>query len=86
MNIDKAVDKEWEVKSLSKIAEAPTSALQGLSEKARELLDALHVRTVKDLAEFKYCRYAEAIVEASKYEEEKTEAERKMAAAMKKLG
>lgn len=85
MNIDKAVDKDWEAKSFSEIAEAPTSALEGLSEKARTLFDDLHVKTIKDLAEFKYCRYAEAIVEASKYEEDKTKDERKVASAMKKL-
>ena len=74
-----------EAKSFSEITEAPTSALEGLSEKARTLLDDLHVKTVKDLAEFKYCRYAEAIVEGSKYEEDKTKDERKVASAMKKL-
>mmetsp|Transcript_17011 Transcript_17011/g.28246 ORF Transcript_17011/g.28246 Transcript_17011/m.28246 type:complete len:156 (+) Transcript_17011:198-665(+) len=85
MNIDKAVDKDWEAKSFKEIAEAPTSALEGLSEKARELLTELHVKTVKDLANFKYCRYAEAIMEAAKYEEAETAGERKVSAAMKKL-
>jgi hypothetical protein len=85
MNIDNAVDKKFETKSFKEISEAPTSALQGLSEKARALLDELHVKTVKDLADFKYCRYAEAIIQASKYEEDKTDSERKAEAAMKRL-
>mmetsp|Transcript_21978 Transcript_21978/g.32463 ORF Transcript_21978/g.32463 Transcript_21978/m.32463 type:complete len:184 (+) Transcript_21978:123-674(+) len=85
MNIDKAVDKEFESKSLKEIAEAPTSALQGLSEKARTLFEELHVKTIKDLANFKYCRIAEAIVQAAKFEETKTEAERKAEKLAKQL-
>lgn len=85
MNLDKAVDKEFEPKSLKEIAEAPTSALQGLSEKARALFDELHVKTIKDLANFKYCKIAEALVEAAKFEETKTSAERKAESLAKKL-
>merc|ERR1711862_1026165 len=66
MNLDKALDKEFEPKSLKEIIEAPTSAIQGLSEQARELFEELHVKTIKDLAEFKYCRIADAIVQGSK--------------------
>lgn len=31
-NINKALDKEWEKKSLKEISEAPVSALSGLAE------------------------------------------------------
>jgi len=85
MNLDKALDKEFEPKSLKEIVEAPTSAIQGLSEKARELFDELHVKTIKDLAEFKYCRIAEAIVQGSKFEETMDVAQRKAQAAAKRL-
>eukprot|EP00548_Thalassiothrix_antarctica_P002991 CAMPEP_0194145312 /NCGR_PEP_ID=MMETSP0152-20130528/16545_1 /TAXON_ID=1049557 /ORGANISM="Thalassiothrix antarctica, Strain L6-D1" /LENGTH=183 /DNA_ID=CAMNT_0038845477 /DNA_START=52 /DNA_END=603 /DNA_ORIENTATION=+ len=85
MNIDKGLDKKWESKSLSEIVEAPTSAIEGLSDKARTLFDELGVKTVKDLGKFKYCRLAEAIVEASKYEHTKDAAERKVENAKKML-
>lgn len=85
MNVDKAVDKEWESKTLKEIVAAPTDAIEGLSVGGQELLKELGVKTVGDLAEFKYCRWAEAIVEAAKYEQTKTAAERKTEAALKKL-
>jgi nucleotidyltransferase/DNA polymerase involved in DNA repair len=85
MNVDKAVDKAWEAKSLAEICEAPTEALEGLAEDACELLESLGVKSIGDLAEFKYCRWAEAIVVASKYEESKTSKERKLDAALRKL-
>jgi hypothetical protein len=44
------------------------------------------VKSVGDLADFKYCRWAEAIVNISKFEELKTGKERKIDAALKKLG
>lgn len=86
MNVDKAVDKDWESKTLKEICEAPTAALDGLSDAAGHLLSTLGVRTVIDLAHFKYCRWAEAIVDVSKFEQTKTTAERKQEALLKKLG
>jgi hypothetical protein len=51
MNINKAVDKAYESKSLKEIADAPVSALQGVSEGDAQLLEqAFKVRTVRDLA------------------------------------
>lgn len=60
-NIDTAVVKEYEKKTLKEIAEAPVCALQGISEKAAEGLEAIHVRTVADLANSKYAAWSEAI-------------------------
>lgn len=85
MNVDKAVDKAYEAKSLTEICEAPTEALEGIAKDACELLESLGVKSIGDLAEFKYCRWAEAIVDASKYEEQKTASERKLDKALKKL-
>jgi len=85
MNIDKLVDKAYETKSLKEIVDSPVAALQGLSEAAGSLLGDLGVKTVDDLASFKYCRWAEAIVVASKHENEGTEAERKAERLLKKL-
>lgn len=63
MNINKAVDKAYESKSLKEIADAPVSALQGVSEGDAQLLEqAFKVRTVRDLAGLKYVKWAQAIV------------------------
>ena len=59
MNIDNAVDKEWEAKSLKEIVDAPVDALQGISEGAAKLLGSLGVKTVGDLADSKYCRHGQ---------------------------
>lgn len=85
MNVNKMVDKAYETKTLKEIVEAPAAALQGLSDAAGELLEDLGVKTVGDLATFKYCRWAEAIVVAAQYEDVGTEAERKAARAEKAL-
>jgi hypothetical protein len=85
MNVDKAVDKDFETKTLTEIVAAPVSSLEGLSEKAGELLVALGCKSVEKLATCKYFCWAEAIVCASQYEESKTAAERKMEKAMNKL-
>ncbi len=63
MNINKAVDKAYETKSLKEIANAPVSALQGISEgDANHLFEAFHIKTVRDLAQLKYVKWAQAIV------------------------
>ncbi|MDB5726898.1 MAG: hypothetical protein JWR25_1812 [Noviherbaspirillum sp.] len=62
MNINKIVDKEYCNKSFSEIADAPISALQGISAKDAKLLkQALNIDTVRDLAELNYVRLAMAI-------------------------
>lgn len=85
MNVDKAVDKAWEPKSLTEICEAPVEALQGLTDKANELLASLGVKSIGDLAELKYCRWAEAIVDIAPFEESMTLKERKVDTMLKQL-
>jgi len=85
MNIDNAVDKEWEPKSMKEIVDAPTEALQGISKDACEVFESLGVKTIGNLADFKYCRWAESIVTIAAYEEVKTVKERKLDAALKNL-
>jgi len=86
MNIDKAVVKGYEEKSLKEIVEAPIHALQGLSETGAErAFESLGVRSITELAEFKHCQHAEAIVEAAKYEHVLTDPERKVARELHKL-
>jgi len=60
-NVCRAVDKAWEARSLREIAAAPPSALQGLTPADDETLAALGVRSVGDLAKWKYCLWAEGI-------------------------
>ena len=86
MNVDKALTKTWESKSFTEIVEAPTDALEGISREACDLLETLGCKTIADLANFKYCRWAEAICVAAKYENTLTAKERKVEAALKKLG
>eukprot|EP00566_Odontella_aurita_P028102 CAMPEP_0113577662 /NCGR_PEP_ID=MMETSP0015_2-20120614/29009_1 /TAXON_ID=2838 /ORGANISM="Odontella" /LENGTH=189 /DNA_ID=CAMNT_0000481299 /DNA_START=97 /DNA_END=666 /DNA_ORIENTATION=- /assembly_acc=CAM_ASM_000160 len=85
MNVDKAVDKEYESKSLKEIVAAPVSALEGLTDEAVELFGDLKVKTIGDLGNFKYCRWAEATVAITAYEETKTATERKKERMLSKL-
>ena len=54
MDINQAVMKEYQTKGLAEIVAAPVSALQGVGPKTVEALDALGVKTVTDLARYKY--------------------------------
>jgi hypothetical protein len=70
MNINKAVDKAYEGKSLKEIVDSPVDALQGVSEgDAKLLLEAFNVKTVGDLADLKYVKWAQAIVNLADTEE-----------------
>jgi hypothetical protein len=56
------VDKAYEGKSFADLADAPVSALQGLSEgDAEHLKAAFNISTIRDLATNKYVRWAQAI-------------------------
>ncbi|XLZ71864.1 hypothetical protein ABT364_07810 [Massilia sp. SR12] len=62
MNIDTIVDKEYVGKSFCELAEAPVSALRGVSGKdAKALQAAFGVQSVRDLAQLKFVRWACAI-------------------------
>ncbi|OII69768.1 hypothetical protein [Streptomyces sp. CC77] len=61
VDLDKVLDKAWADKSLPEILAAPVGALKGVSEKDGELLEqAFGVKTVADLADLKYVRWAQA--------------------------
>ncbi|HQV41807.1 MAG: hypothetical protein IT466_04765 [Moraxellaceae bacterium] len=63
MNLNKALDKAYESKSLKELADAPVDALAGVSENDAKLLkEAFNVKTVRDLANLKYVKWAQAIV------------------------
>lgn len=62
MNINEAVDKAYETKTLKEIADAPVDAIQGVSEgDAKLLAEAFNIKTVRDLGTNKFYKWAEAI-------------------------
>ncbi len=72
MNINFALDKAYETKPLQELVNAPVAALQGVSEGDAELLKkAFNVKTIKDLANLKYIKWAQAIVTLAETEEKK---------------
>lgn len=72
MNINFALDKAYETKPLQELVDAPVAAIQGVSESDAELLKkAFNVKTIKDLANLKYVKWAQAIVTLAETEEKK---------------
>ncbi len=70
MNINNALDKAYETKSLKDLVNAPVAALQGVSDgDAEHLLKAFNVKTIGDLANLKYVKWAQAIVALAATEE-----------------
>ncbi|MET9486009.1 MULTISPECIES: hypothetical protein [unclassified Nocardia] len=62
--LDKALDKAYENKTLAEILAAPPSALAGLTEKHDvQLLEALGVKTIADLAKNKYFQLASTLAD-----------------------
>jgi hypothetical protein len=62
LNINKAVDKAFESKSLKEIADAPVDALEGVSAGDAELLGkAFNIKSIRDLGTNKYFLTAQAI-------------------------
>ena len=69
VNLDKALDKAYESKSLSELVDAPVSALAGVSDADAEALQkAFNIKTIGDLAGNKYIRTAIAIADVAKVE------------------
>mmetsp|Transcript_28897 Transcript_28897/g.68088 ORF Transcript_28897/g.68088 Transcript_28897/m.68088 type:complete len:269 (+) Transcript_28897:41-847(+) len=69
LNINSAVDKEYEGSSLTDIVAAPTSALQGVAAKGREVLKKFKVHTIGDLGSWKFYRISKAILGLSALEQ-----------------
>ena len=62
MNIDTIVDHDYLGKSFKDLADAPTSALRGVSvADAKALTQAFGVKTVRDLANLNFIKWACAI-------------------------
>ncbi len=70
LNINKAVDKSFESKTLKEIADAPVDALEGVSAGDAELLaKAFGIKTIRDLGTNKYFLTAQAIATLAAKEE-----------------
>lgn len=69
INLNNALDKAYEGKSLKELVDMPLAGFQGLSEDAGKTLEKLGLKTVKDLAEWKFAHWAQAIVALAKTEE-----------------
>ena len=73
MNINKFVDKAYESKTFKEIADSPLDAIQGITPDGARLLNealpAINIKTVRDLANLKYVKWAQAICACAEGEE-----------------
>lgn len=70
MNIDTVVDQEYAGKSFRELADAPVSALKGLSANdAKALAKAFNVTTVRQLAGLDFVKWAQAITTLADHEQ-----------------
>jgi len=68
-NLNEALDKEWETKTFAEILDAPLGAFQGVGDVTEEILGEIRgLKTIRDLANWKYCQWAEAIKTLAQYE------------------
>jgi hypothetical protein len=66
VNLDKALDRAYEGKSLAEVLDAPVSALAGVSASdAEHLAAAFGIKTVRDLGSNKYFAVAGVLVALS---------------------
>jgi len=68
MNINKALDKAYETKPLKEIVKSSPACLQGLAAWADDHLASLRIKSVKDLANWKFPAWAHALVTLAAYE------------------
>ncbi len=70
MNIDTVIDKAYSGQSLRALADAPLSALRGVSAKdAKALAQAFNVHTVRELANLECVKWAAAITTLAEQEQ-----------------
>ncbi|KAI9021283.1 hypothetical protein DFJ74DRAFT_723849 [Hyaloraphidium curvatum] len=68
-NVNKIVDHEHAHKSITEILNSPPSALKGISEEKDKVFAELHIKTVRDLGNYKYAIIANAIATLAEFEE-----------------
>jgi len=73
MNINNCLIKEYEKMPLKKLVHAPVHALQGISEHGAKMLDEalpnVSIKTIGDLANLKYVKWAQSICTLAEGEE-----------------
>jgi len=70
LNLNKVLDKQYEKMPLKDLPNAPVDAISGVSAGDAELLKkAFNVKTIKDFANLKYVKWAQAIVALQNAEE-----------------
>uniref|UniRef100_A0A7S1TBC2 Uncharacterized protein n=1 Tax=Compsopogon caeruleus TaxID=31354 RepID=A0A7S1TBC2_9RHOD len=62
INLGNGVKKPFQALSLGSLADSPVEVLVGITPRAKESLQIFHIQTVRDLANWKFARWAEAIV------------------------
>lgn len=79
-NLNKALDKAHELKSLKEICDLPPSALQGLADHSDDSFAVVNINSIKDLGAWKYYKAAKAIAALASVEvrEKKTRIFRKI--------
>lgn len=61
-SLREVLDKEWEDKPLKEIIQASPAVFQGVSEADAELLkQAFNIKTIEQMAENKFFRWAQAL-------------------------
>lgn len=68
LNIDKAVDKAFDFTSFKELLKQPPSALSGLSIAHDAVLEELHIKTISDIAHWKFAATADSIITLAKFE------------------
>ena len=69
-NVDKAIAKKYREYSLHEMLNMTPSGLTGVTSKQEAFLAKLHIKSVKDLAHWKFASTANSIVEMAKFETE----------------
>ena len=70
MNLNSALDKEYEDKSLKELLDAPIEAFQGVSPRQAELLkEAFNIKTIGQMANLRFFKWARAIAILAEKEE-----------------
>jgi len=73
MNINKCLIKAYEKTPLKELVDAPVSALQGISEHGAKLLNEalpnVSIKTIGDLANLKFVKWAQGICSLAEGEE-----------------
>jgi len=71
LNINKALDKDYEKNSFKELVKAPLSAFQGLSKDADETLKnacGTNLKSIGDLGKLKYFHWAASLTTLADYE------------------